>query len=268
MVILSAASTQTVAGSIVLPDATANLLAAALPDLFPAPCTVNCTDETYDGPLLSVIGVSQTYDAGIAPLGPYSAGYATATAFSQPAPAVSVTSSGDAIASVKLDYYFYVNGPVNISVPITLTGSESVSECVQFGGVPDQFLQVTDVSAGLLWFAASLPCGSNCTSSFAFSFGVTSDVEYQVEIFDQVGGIGHVSGGSGPTSYPPSSASIDPIISIDPTFGDANQFQLDLSANVGNSTASIPEPSSLVLIGAALFAFRVRRCRRRPPGFR
>jgi len=53
-------------------------------------------------------------------------------------------------------------------------------------------------------------------------------------------------------------AVVDPFFEIDPTFAAANNYSLVLSAGIGNAPpASVPEPSSLVLVGAALVGMRV-----------
>ena len=60
------------------------------------------------------------------------------------------------------------------------------------------------------------------------------------------------------------SASVDPLITIDPTFPDADQYQLFFSPGVGENAASaVPEPSICAMLLSGLASLGLRRVRLR-----
>lgn len=63
---------------------------------------------------------------------------------------------------------------------------------------------------------------------------------------------------------------IDPVITIDPSFAQASDFSLivssDVSQGVGGDTTTVPEPSTLALLGGGFTALIARRRRSRHEG--
>jgi hypothetical protein len=98
-------------------------------------------------------------------------------------------------------------------------------------------------------------CPPDAGSDFSGSFGATvssgalEDVHLEAEASTNA-----VLGAA------TSSASADPLIEIDPSFANASDYSILLSAGVGNATNSIPEPGTSMLIccGGAFLLFARR----------
>jgi hypothetical protein len=138
--------------------------------------------------------------------------------------------------------YFEVFGPANVSVPLIITASGSTSA----SGVRAETSINVGYGAGSLLACSGAgqlagACGSEPTSfTGSKDFNLTSDglTDYNVT----------VTGNStdGPGSF---SATVDPMIEINPTFPDASEFTLVFSSN---DVTPVPEPSSWILMSSVL----------------
>ena len=213
-------------------------------------------------------------------------GFATAQATLFP-PSVSATAraSGDSQAggSAQLTVFFEVVGPAAIngipitSIPIILTVSggtsagSCVGECESASGLAKFDLEQAGV--GLAQFCAStnsgftgsVEFGAECgalapTSSGTFAITQSLLIDANVEGgFTMNAGAG-IRGPVLGTAIVEATASVDPIISIAPSFFFADDYQIEFSPGL----APVPEPSSILLLSTAvgvmsMFSRRTRR---------
>jgi hypothetical protein len=250
----------------ILPPATFSLEAVACPSGYSIG-TLNCTGQFNIGPFGGgAVLASESYPAGSAADsgGAYPAGFATATAFSG-IPEVTAISLGDAEALSTLTYYFEISGPANTSVPIifagNLTNQTSVPTFNDLGATITSTLDPSDTFGtynciGCFYSTPVIP--------FSIASGVTSDVVYQVQLFaysdSALSGQYLYGEYFGPNLGPQQYVDVDPTISIDQTFANAGQFQLEFSPGIGDST--VPEPSFLVplimMFAAMAFVYKRR----------
>ncbi len=137
-------------------------------------------------------------------------------------------------------YYFEVEGPSSVSVPMLINGTTTA-----IGGASHDEYEINSTSTILLEvFANPSLCafyisqGTSCdpTGAFTLKTTIASDTIYGVIPSAVVTGTN-------------ASASIDPVIRIDPSFSLASEFTLVANPGVFTTT---PEPSSLWLVALAL----------------
>ena len=193
----------------------------------------------------------------------------TITANTQPSPridaSVAVDGTGQAIAHGFLQYFFAVSGPTDVFVPVIISASSQVSQPLLSQNISRLFLGGGSSGASFAEFLAHTCLGTNCETlgGQAASFSIdaqrslrSNDI-YNLQLTLSL--IAQTS--SGTTS---SAGFIDPIITIDPSFARANEFELVFSAGVGNSSIETPLPAALplfatVLAGGGLIAWRRKR---------
>jgi hypothetical protein len=118
-----------------------------------------------------------------------------------------------------------IGGEWGASSGVELNGVQIASACEQ--GVNNSFCGQQQLSNGEV---------------FSYQTVLSSNTQYSIFL--------HSNALASPGSYANSGA--DPYIYLDPSTPLANQLTLELSGGIGNQASSIPEPSTVALIGVGL----------------
>jgi hypothetical protein len=182
---------------------------------------------------------------------------ATAIAGGYPSGGVSVLAVNNSVAwseaSSNLNYYFTIQGPSNISVPVSVTGG--LIWQAGWSGIGQNYYVMADASLIVGQLSAHIGhCyGSDgaCTSKAqALNFNETSSFLANIPIEVQLAASA-VAYGTGSMA----SATADPVIAIDPAFLVANPgYSVLLSEGVGNSVSAVPLPASMPLFVSGIIA--------------
>ena len=175
---------------------------------------------------------------------------------------------GAAFVESDLYYDFEVVGPGNVSVPIILAGVVNLTADGAIGYYGGVNIGTAGTSCN-----QNRPTGSTYADSlqstacnFTLAVFAASNSAQEVILSAYIQALGPTAGmlAAGSTDQNVW-LMVDPVISIDPSFSDADQFSLVLSPGVGNSgpSSEVPEPGSLALLGTAAAGMGVRRLRRR-----
>lgn len=166
-----------------------------------------------------------------------------------------------------LHFYYELVGPASADpIPLIFTGTLSVGTTGQAGAGMSAIAQVESdqclagfgctIASGLANFAECFlsesltdSCSASATGTL-LHFSVFANTEYGID--ETIG----VSGNGATTKVLMTGfAEIDPIISIDPSFAGAGNYQILLSNGIGNSAdVATPEPATFALVGLALGA--------------
>jgi hypothetical protein len=178
-------------------------------------------------------------------------GVASAQLGPEPAVLVSGASGGSDVQNASAQVTWYVeftgyaasNNPPPIPVIILGVATAGASGSGGAGaGVENGILGFPQFDTG------DLSCGTGGVLPACTSYQITLELTPGFDNFIIISAAG--SGGTTGGTY---NAVNDPTIEIDPTYAAAHPgVQLIESPNVGNGTASTPEPASLFLIGAGL----------------
>jgi hypothetical protein len=171
----------------------------------------------------------------------------------------------DINVSAQLEYFFELVGPAGPAIPLNFTGTLSVGVTGQAGAFMGANAQVEStqclsgfgctVASGLANFvgcslttSVTDSCNASVTGTL-MHFSVDPNTEYG--IYETVGVSGH---GNTSSVLMTGFAENDPIISIDPSFAGAGNYQILLSDGIGNSADGVatPEPGTFALVGLAL----------------
>ncbi|HZT32097.1 MAG TPA: PEP-CTERM sorting domain-containing protein [Bryobacteraceae bacterium] len=217
------------------------------------------------------------------PLGPGSGTAAAGTSLSPLSVTTSASASGESAASAsgQLNAFFEVTGPAAVNgVPITqvplllnVTGVAGTFSCVNtcISSEAEAQFELADGSSSVLLCAgftstfSATNVGAPCTnvnnagatfSAINESVLLTPNVEDSIimSAFASLAGP-FVTNESGDIA-----ASVDPILTIDPSFAFANDFQIQFSSGVGSA---VPEPSPAALVSVAVGVLSLTRRRRR-----
>ena len=195
-------------------------------------------------------------------VGSYASGGSHVTFGLTPSPSITLGASNDGV-SAGLKYYFRINGPDNVIVPIRILGKLRANSAAPTDGQANAAAQI-DVNG--LFFS---PTAFIEHDAGFYNAGLTSadpllmTTEYtNSPVLVWLRASINAGKGSG-------TAFADPIISIDPSFAAQypnylSDFTLEFSVGAGNSAAAVggvPEPASwaLMLAGFGLTGVAVRR---------
>jgi hypothetical protein len=168
-------------------------------------------------------------------------------------------------SSATLSYDFEITGPANADAIIDITGETLVA---YYGVASGSYF---NVSAGIALGGGGLQ-SAFCSSGYNPSDcvlgvddtivqGIDDNTEYTLNLSADVSAENYYTGATTTVT-----ALVDPMISFDPSFNSTG-FSLEISPGVGNEliSASVPEPSTLIMTGAAflLGSRAVRSWRRR-----
>ncbi len=190
-------------------------------------------------------------------------GYVGGSATVSPFQRVSAEGSGSGyrnqgIESAAGTYYFGIIGPSAVEVPIILSGSAAVYAS---GGSSASVYETYGRNGGTYSNFGPVNCYSGSSNCGAFTF---------IQHYSLVAGTGTTAGDVGFTTLRAdvlaqegsASAFIDPIITIDPNFANADQYRIVFGPGAGNPGV-VPEPAGWAMLltgfGFAGGALRLRR---------
>jgi hypothetical protein len=167
--------------------------------------------------------------------------------------ASSVSGSGQAISQAYEEYWFRVDGPAGVMVPIIIDANGGVTQSLTTPNSAQLYLG-TPSGTSLLASACLGTPAINCTSlgskanfSIAAPITVTSNANYNLQM--DVYAVAQINNGTDVQS-----AFIDPFVSIDPTFLSNNPgFSLEFSQGILNEVSAVPEPSTWAMVILGFF---------------
>jgi len=196
-------------------------------------------------------------------------------AFGLPEPSlfadVSVDPSTSGGSGAELTVYYEVVGPPGADVPVVVTGTLEAGTVMLTGATGDSVAQIEradclntgcSITSGLANFAeCSIGLCDQTVAGTLLHFNVLSNTEFGLYFLDGV--TIQNTGSDLATGF----AAIDPVVSFDPNFSDAGEFQIFLSDGIGNGGTgggTVPEPGTFALAGIALTAATILRRRQSP----
>jgi hypothetical protein len=192
--------------------------------------------------------------------GSYSSGGAHVTFGLTPSPSVSLT-AGPGGVTAGLKYYFRINGPDNVFVPVRVQGKLRADSAAPSDGQANAGAQIgfngigSSPRASIEHDAGGTNGGTTSADPLLTATVYTNDaVLISLQAFVNAG-----NKGSG-------FALADPIISIDPSFASydpdyLSHYSLEFSPGAGNSVGGVPEPATwgLMLVGFGIAGTAMRR---------
>lgn len=175
------------------------------------------------------------------------------------APDAPVNFQADAI----LNYYFELTqtgGSYSGAVPVTMTGSSSISQTVSLDQDDYTMGSVMVIVGTADGVTTLLNLPSNNNTGFSSGLSLMPNVLYEVQLAAYVDT--EVDAVDETEKSLSMTASVDPMFTIDPDY--ASDFSLSFSDGIGNSAASTaPEPASAMLVAAAGGILLLRRLKSR-----
>ena len=163
-------------------------------------------------------------------------------------------------ASAEAVVYFELVGPPGQDVPLLVDAKASVANSYPGEAYSVLTIGVPLANQPLLELLDSTQCCTKAPYLFPFPFDgdISLAPNQEEELFLLVTTAPTFSFGS--ETGASASASLDPIISIDPSFAEASEYSLVFSPGFP-SASSIPEPGYCLLIGSALLGAGLARSR-------
>jgi hypothetical protein len=228
----------------------------------PAEYRVNVNNQSFTSTTPISAGHSGDYAASVAS-GP---GYAEADLIAIVSAGGNVILTSDA---AEMIYYFGVQGASGVKVPVDISfgGYTSAKTVTVNGGSADVASvinsEVTGPGVGYLaagCSAINFSCATSAPPIGSTTFDVTAGDQYTIDLTASItefvgcagcGAVGH--------------AHIDPYLQIDPTFAQADEFNLVISEGVPNVPVAAPELSTwaMMLLGFAGLGCAGWRARRK-----
>jgi hypothetical protein len=191
----------------------------------------------------------------------------------------------DAYSRVYLNYYFSVNGPSSLRIPliaefnfsnvigqfvngsVTYTNGAGSSD-LQYGIVSTSTNQLVISNTIRCGLGYATGCGPGTLISESRNFEIESNTEYLIVLFAS-SYARHIGGGIG-INFTFSEIFIDPYIEINPLFSAKDQYALNFSAGVGNSplppSSAVPEMDiwAMMIAGFGMIGVILRRRSKQP----
>lgn len=186
--------------------------------------------------------------------GSYSAPGATVTFATGPSPSIYVTANGTSVTA-GMTYYFRIDGPENVIVPIRVLGALRVSSTAADDAQANAFdeIKVTtpfnSPTANLEHDVGGFNNGGATSANPLLTASTYTNSDTAIRL---IAGVNSRNGRDGPgfgTSF------ADPIVSIDPSFASFDpdylkHYTLEFAPGIGNAAAGagVPEPASWALM--------------------
>lgn len=202
---------------------------------------------------------SPTQKVQLIDVGPYGLSNVAALTTGYPLGAAFSYASGGAWggAEANLIYYVSIVGPLNVYIPITISGQATASSN-SYGYAQSQVQIAPVYTTNLFVNAISNTHGSHTQiTTFDSHVDVLSNSVIQVNLQTIAGEDAYSIFNTGNAS-----ATADPIFTIDSGFALSNQFSVVMSPGVGNSpVSSVPESSTwaMMMLGFAGIGFAAYR---------
>ena len=168
--------------------------------------------------------------------------------------------------TAQFGYLITLDGPVGVNVPIIVNGATATATSnppTDLNNASYHINQGTN-NIGPIVINQFFGGASLCASISTQGLDCASTGPFTLTASLMSGPLYYVHASATVVTGPNSSASIDPLITIDPAFPQADQFTLVSSPGVFTTATAVPEPTSALLVAAGLLAI-IGPVRRRKP---